>query len=146
MDLEHVNIRNSAGLEDECGVYGIAGVSRLSETTEYLDYEGSGRGSYNEQGHIGILARMYLHSDKLGLTQDEIAGRREAGLGVQYVHELCCRARPQSQMCKLAPSPIILNAGVLQMQLKQIAIFAEQVYFHALRIRVLYNRVVGDIF
>lgn len=64
MDLEHVNIRNSAGLVFECGVYGIASVCRLSETTEYLDYEGSGRGSYNKQGHIGILARMHLHSDQ----------------------------------------------------------------------------------
>ncbi len=34
MDLEHVNTENPAGFEDEWGVYGIAGVSRLSETTE----------------------------------------------------------------------------------------------------------------
>lgn len=130
MDFEYVDIRNS-GVEDEWGVYGIAGVSQLSKgMVEYFNYEGSARGSYDNHGHVGLLARMHQHLDKLEFTHDEIVASRASGVGepVQYIHELCSRAKTQFQMYKLASFPIVVNAGVLQMQMKQMAIFMEQVY------------------
>lgn len=98
-------------------------------TEEYFNYEASGRGSYDKQGHTGVLARVYLHSDKIKLTHDEIVARRGTELErTKYVHELCSRARTRFQMYKLASLPIIVSVRILQMQLKQIATLAEQVY------------------
>ncbi len=130
MDLEPTNARNS-DVEDEWGVYGIAGVSQMpGDMLEYFNYEGSARGSYDNHGHVGLLARMHHHLDKLELTHDEILAGRESGSGspIQYVHELCSRAKSQFQMYKLASFPIVVNASALQMQMKQMAIFMEQVY------------------
>lgn len=130
MDFEYVDIRNS-GVEDEWGVYGIAGVSQLSKgMVEYSNYEGSARGSYHNHGHVGLLARMHQHLDMLEFTHDGIVASRASGVGesVQHNHELCSRAKTQFQMYKLASFLIVVNAGVLQMQMKQMAIFTEQVY------------------
>ncbi|KAF4627595.1 hypothetical protein G7Y89_g10562 [Cudoniella acicularis] len=125
-----IDARNS-DIEDEWGVYGIAGVSKLSgDMLEYFNYEGSARGSYNKHGHVGLLARIHHHLDKLELTNDEILAGRESGRGspVQYVHKLCSRAKNQFQIYKLASFPIVINSSVLQTQMKQIAIFMEQIY------------------
>ena len=120
------------GLEDDLGVYGIAGVSRMSkDKAEYFNYEGSARGSYSRQGHIGILARIHSHFDILeSSTFYRIVADRESAAArrPQYIHELCSRPKTQFQMYNLASLPIIFNAGVLQMQMKQLSIFIEQVY------------------
>ena len=131
MDLEHVDVRNCFGLEDEWGVYGIAGVSHGSkEMVDYFNYVGSARGCYSNRDHIGILARMNSHLDKLKLSHDEVIASRNLGAAgrPQYVHELCSRPNTDFRMFKLASLPIIFNAGVLQMQMKQMAVFIEQVY------------------
>ena len=60
---------------------------------------------------------MHQHLDKLEFTHDEIVASRASGVGepVQYIHELCSRAKTKFQMYKLASFPIVVNAGVLQM-------------------------------
>jgi hypothetical protein len=101
------------------------------DKAEYLNYEGSEKGSYSRQGHIGILARMHSHFDTLeSSTFYRIVADRESAAArrPQYIHELCSRSNSQFRMYKLASLPIIFNAGILQMQMKQLSIFIEQVY------------------
>jgi hypothetical protein len=99
MDLENIDIRNSAGLEDDWGVYGIAGVSRMrKDKAEYFNYEGSARGSYSRKGHIGILARMHSHFDTLeSSTFYRIVADRESAAArrPQYIYELCSQSNSQ---------------------------------------------------
>jgi hypothetical protein len=71
---------------------------------------------------------MHGHLHKLEQSHEEILAGRQSGLNVQYVHELCSQPGTRLQMYKLASLPIIVNAGVLQLQMKQMAIFMEQVY------------------
>jgi hypothetical protein len=94
---------------------------------EYFSYEESGRGCYMFQDHVGLMARVYQHLKVLEQTHDEIIASRDLPQ-VQYVHELCSQPRTQFHVYKLASLPTVLEADILQFQMKQMAIFMEQVY------------------
>ena len=133
IDLEHVDFSTSASLEDEWGVYGIAGVTgRPQDIVAYFNYEGSARGCYSRQGHIGILARMHSYFDTLeSSTCSQIVADREstAARSPQYIHELCSRPETQFQVYKLASLPIIFDADVLRMQMKQLYLWSKFTLF-----------------
>lgn len=127
MKLDGINHEDTPGHADVWGVYSIAGSTHLpQQRMEYFNYEESGRGCYMFQDHVGLMARVYQHLKVLEQIHNEIIASRDLPQ-VQCARIMLLTS--DSIPChKLASLPIVLEVGILQFQMKQMAIFMEQVY------------------